>query len=163
MIQGGVNNYYSLKDASSQTNVASSIVNKMWGGRLIARIEVFPTQLKLFVEGSIGKNAFGGHHDLEAESLVKDMNGVFSNPIEAKTSYNLGNTWVSNYSYGAGIRIGEPTLKIEFKFINHIGQSIQYIDLQSVKVDRTNSTINYTTKPTFTNMWLPQVGVSYLF
>jgi hypothetical protein len=29
----------------------------------------------------------------------------------------------SNYSYGKGIRLGEPTFKIEFKFINHIGQS----------------------------------------
>ncbi len=152
MKQGGIKDVLGLND----NVVSSTITNSMWAFDLIGRAEILKGPIKLFVEGNWGGSLFAAKQELEFAS---------SSPTNINVSQTTGasSEWLGHYAYGGGVRTGTELFKLEFKFMNHIGQSVSYINLATTTYDPATKTLNYSTHKVNTNFWLPQVAASYLF
>lgn len=158
--QGGVIGAISKSDMVAKTEVFSVITNTLWSGNLIARVEVLPYQFKLFAEASVGGSFFTSNHRVVIESTENT-----SPNLTNKTEFTFGakNDWIPQYAYGGGFRTGDETMKIEFKLMNHIGQSVQYVDVETIQHNTSDNTYSFSTTKTATTLLLPQISVTYLF
>lgn len=156
--QDGTSDSYTNKDLYYETEVTSRVHNNMFGLGLASRIEFFPKPFRLFIEGSTGIRVLNGFHTIEVETIPI---GSVDPETNSRTNY-LNGTILTNYAYGGGMRIGNTNC-FELKVVWVNGGPAQYVDIESVKFNRNNNTIEFNTIKSRTDMLLVHLGISRRF
>lgn len=157
--QGGILEGYSNSDTLFKREWNVTVINTLWTMDLVGRLEIFKGPIKLFGEASWGGSYFKPEQRIEYKE--ESLKGT-SAPVKLEQSIG-SRSWVNHYAYGGGFRTGGELFKMEFKLMYHVGQSVEYINQQSIQYDAAQNNISYTTQKSTTSMWLPQMTVSYFF
>lgn len=156
--QDGTSDTYTTTDLFLETDVTSRVHNNMFGLGLASRIEFFPKPFRLFIEGSSGIRILNGIHTIEVETIPI---GSVDSETNTRTNYLRG-TILTNYAYGAGMRIGNINcFELKVTWVN--GGPAQYVDIESVRFNRSNNTIEFNTVKSRTDMLLIHLGISRRF
>lgn len=158
--QGGLKQIITRNDTVADRQLTHSTINSLWTMDLIGRVEVFKGSVKLFAEASWGGSYFKAQQEIEYTE--RPLSSSVST-VNIKQTFGDSREWVGHYAYGGGFRTGSELLKMEFKLMYHVGQSVQLVDPNTVSYPATDNTLKYQTKKTSTNMFLPQMTISYLF
>lgn len=158
--QDGTSDVYDTKDLNYETEIASKVRNRMYAFGGASRLEFFPKPFRVFIEGGAGLRMFNASHTLEITQTPIGTTGA--EPETDRTTKNLKSNFLTNYAYGAGVRIGYSlTLEVKLSWVN--GGQAQYIDIESVTFDRTNNSIRFNTKSSQTDMFNIHIGIASRF
>ncbi len=162
MRQSGTSDSYDYTDGYFTTTVDSKVKNNITSFGVLSRIEFLPGKVKLFVEAGAGFRVFNGVHQVSVEN--KPNNSTNPDDIRTvETRKGLGSTWVGNYGFGGGIRFGGESMGIELKFTSVKGTTAEYVDIESVRFERSNNKITYSTLQSTTDLFIPQISISGRF
>lgn len=162
MRQSGTSDSYEYTDGYFTTTVDSKVRNNITSFGALTRFEFLPGKVKIFVEAGAGFRVFNGVHQVSVENKPNNS----SNPDDIRTVDNrkgLGGTWVGNYGLGGGLRFGGASMGIELKLTAVKGTTAEYIDIESVRFNRTNNKVTYSTLQSTTDLFIPQISISGRF
>lgn len=162
MRQNGVTDNHTEQNSFSTTSIESKVVNNMYALNAVSRVEIFPGLFKVFAEVSAGGRLFNGVHKLHVEDVPRS----YTNPNDVReTDYRngLSSSVVGNVAYGGGFRIGSEQVKMELKVMYVKGTTADYVDIESIKFNRADNSVTYSTQRSATDMIIPQLSVSIGF
>lgn len=145
-------------DIAARTETRSRVRQGAFGIGPAGRIELLSKEVYLFGEYQMGLRFFSGTHKITFTRYPYSGNeptvDELSRTLEADVAWY----------YGGAVGIGANTggLRIEFKLGYQRGGYATYIDPESITFNSANS-VSYRTKSSFTDMFLPQLGVSTTF
>jgi hypothetical protein len=162
MRQDGAGDSYSFDDQYATTKITSKVKNNMTGIGAIGRVEFFPGNFKLFIEGGAGTRIFTGKHTYEVENTPYNS----SDPAATQTTTTnkvLRSVVVGNLNYGGGFRVCGESVGVEVKVLYVNGGDAEYVDIQSIRFDRNTGSVTYDTKRSSTDMITFQIGLAGRF
>lgn len=153
---------YSYTNGHYTVDVESKVKNSMFQIGPIFRVELLPGPLKLFAEVGAGGTLLSGVHKIETTS-TPDAAHAIEGVKTATDSKTLRSNVIGYYNYAFGLRVSGKTMGVELKFTTLYGGEASYIDTRSVTFDRSNSTVQFETQQSTTDLFIPTIAVSGRF
>lgn len=147
--------------------ITTSVSSNSYSLIFITRTEFFTGPIIPFVELAAGGRVFSGTESVNIDRSQKSgstlPSGITFTPTSSGDSKNLENALTAAYGMGGGLRIGTNAIKMELKLMYMYGTTARYIDSETVKINQYNNQVSYDTKTSTTDMFMPQIGVSFNF
>lgn len=145
-------------DIAARTETRSRVKQGAFAIGPAGRVELFSKEVYLFAEYQVGLRFFSGKHNITFTRYPYSGN----EPTVDEVSRTLEADVVGYYGGALGLGVNTGGLRIEFKLGYQRGGNATYIDPESITFQSANS-ITYKTKSSFTDMVMPQIGISTTF